>query len=322
VNGDDVRDVGFPRLGGYDASQVDDLLQRVAMELDAGRPVGPLIANATFRRRGIRGYDIEAVDWFLDQLRSREDHGALARMCADPWRGLAVAKYCSRSGPGLGQECAAAWRDFGEVPGMHLRWVWAGAARRELRTAEQQTIASRHGWSTTAFSTGGRTFTRKQVTGSSLPDVAEIADRQVRDFDGHFLDPDTPRGQKRQAKASSQKPGRSDRFKVKEFRDETGTPVLYTSGMHFNGSAEGCITFPDQRWLRFPVRCTRRANAIMTAVDQDGKKVARYRVTGWLWATTMEVTVHPDWKLTDELVLAILISAPWLPYYFIREGGG
>jgi hypothetical protein len=29
---------------------VDDLLGRVAAELDAGRPAGPLIENATFRR--------------------------------------------------------------------------------------------------------------------------------------------------------------------------------------------------------------------------------------------------------------------------------
>jgi hypothetical protein len=187
--------------------------------------------------------------------------------------------------------------------------------------AEQYTVASRYGWST-RFSVGARTFTEKTVTGSSWPGGPEIADRYTRDLDGHFLDPDTPRIQRRQAKASSQKPGRSERFKMREIRDEAGTPLLCTSGMHFNGRAGGCITFPDQRWLRFPVRCTRRANAIMTAVDQDGNKAARYRATGRLWATTVEITVHPDWKLTDELVLAILLSAPWLTRYFMREGGG
>lgn len=327
VNGDEVRDVRF-RSGGYDASQVDDLLRCIAVELDAGRPVGPLISNATFRRGGLRsrGYNIASVDWFLNQLRSRDDRDGAG---ADPWRDLVVADYFTRSGPGLPQECAGGCRDFGQVPGTPLRWVWAGVRRRELHTAEQQTIASRYGrftpsgyWSTATFSVGVRTFTSKWVTGSSWPGVAEIADRRARDFDGHFLDPDTTGSRQRRAKANSELPGRSGFFRVREFRDEAGTPVLYTSGMHFDGSAGGCITFPDRRWLRFPVRSTRRSNAIMTAVDQAGNRIARYRVTGWLWASTVEITVHPDWKLTDELVLAIAISAQWLPYYFWREGGG
>lgn len=46
VNGDEVRDTWFcpsQRLEvvGYDARQVDDLVRRVAAELDAGRPAGP-----------------------------------------------------------------------------------------------------------------------------------------------------------------------------------------------------------------------------------------------------------------------------------------
>ena len=320
MNGDDVRDIKF-RRGSYDASQVDDLLRRVAIELDAGRPVGPLIANARFRQRGIRGYDHEAVDWFLDQLCSREDHGDLAGTGADPWRGLAVVKSFSRSGPGLAEECAAARRDFHQVPGTPLRWAWAGAARRELRMAERQTIASFNGRST--FSVGVRTFTRKRVMRSGAG-VAEITS-PARDFNGHFLDRDTARSQKRQAEPSSQKLGLWGRLELgylAECRDEAGAPVLYISGNHMNRSAGACIMLPDQRFLRFPVRCTNRANAIMTAVDQGGNKVARYRVTGMLWATTVEITVHPDWKLTDEHVLAILISAPWLPSYFRSSGGG
>lgn len=61
MNGDEVRNVRF-RRGFYDASQVNDLLDRIAAGLDAGRPAGPLIANATFRIRTIRlGYDVGAV---------------------------------------------------------------------------------------------------------------------------------------------------------------------------------------------------------------------------------------------------------------------
>jgi hypothetical protein len=52
VNGDQVRHVSF-RFGGcgYGAAQVDDLLQSTAVELDAGRPVAPLIG---VRRRAMR----------------------------------------------------------------------------------------------------------------------------------------------------------------------------------------------------------------------------------------------------------------------------
>jgi DivIVA domain-containing protein len=45
VGGDEIRNVQFIRAAGYDASQVNDLLDRIAAELDAGRQAGPLIAN-------------------------------------------------------------------------------------------------------------------------------------------------------------------------------------------------------------------------------------------------------------------------------------
>lgn len=314
MNGDEIRDVRFRRQPyGYDAFQVGDLLGRLAVEVDAGRLIGPLLAEATFRRTGLlqgRGYDRAPVDWFLDRLRLTQD---CARSDADPWHHLAVADYFAGSGPGLHVECADAWRDFDPVPGTRLRWMWAGLTRRELQTMEQHTIAYRRGAGT--FSTGHRSFTAKKVTASSWPGVAVIADRYAWDCDGHFLDPDAPGS--RMSKGL-----RRDRFKAAEYRDEAGRPVLYASGKHIGRQARGCVTFPDQRWLRFPVRSTSRQDAIMTAVDQDGNKVARYRVTGRAWATRVEITVHPDWKLTDELVLALLISAPWLPGYFMSEGGG
>ena len=67
----------------------------------------------------------------------------------------------------------------------------------------------------------------------------------------------------------------------------------------------------------------------MTAVDQAGDEVARYRIVGSklgltiLW-NAIEITVSPSQELTDELVLAIAISAPWLSSYFVSqaEGGG
>ena len=358
MNADEIRDVRFLSGGGYDWSQVDELLRRVAVELDAGRPVGPLIANATFRRgQGGDGYGIEAVDWFLEQLVHRDDSSHSARMGADPWCHLAVANYFTRSGPDavaegtampsrwkqnsqgkryLARDCADVWVDFGQQPGTHLGWVRAGAVRRELCTAERQAIASlRYGRHVTV-STGGRTFTWKKVTRSSRPRIAEIVGRDDQDYGAeHFLDPDTPRSRKRSAQGGNPMPIQDilKDFRLRELLDETGMPILYASGRNYDHSALACITFPDQRWLRFPVRGTRQANAIMTAVNQAGNKVARYRVIGMipgpsaphfsgLWKA-IEITVHPGQQLTDELALALTISAPWLCSYFDKpvEGG-
>jgi hypothetical protein len=98
---------------------------------------------------------------------------------------------------------------------------------------------------------------------------------------------------------------------------------LYTARRY--GEA-GCryIKFPGQRWLRFPVRGYTWKGAIMTAVDQDGNKVARYRLArfwGGAWRTT-EITFHPDQRLTDELALVIAASLYWLNSHVHPGGGG
>jgi hypothetical protein len=61
----------------------------------------------------------------------------------------------------------------------------------------------------------------------------------------------------------------------------------------------------------------------MTAVDQAGNKAVRYRFISNRSRAggTVEINLHPDWKLTDELALALAISAPWLGEY-LQEGGG
>ena len=80
VTGDEVRDSSFvlPRgkfARGYDAVEVDELLRRIAAEVDAGRPVGPMIEKAQFRARsGTQAYETGAVDWFLELIRCLEDH--------------------------------------------------------------------------------------------------------------------------------------------------------------------------------------------------------------------------------------------------------
>jgi DivIVA domain-containing protein len=278
VNGEVMRDTWFLRSSwlrsttGYAAPEVDDLLHRIAAELDTGRPAGPLIENATFRRMS-RGYDIDAVDWFFDQLLLRPGHTQLAGISADPWRDLAVAQLTRgkvmdpaeqprNSQTYFAGECANAWRQFGQQPGMHLRWGRAGRrllrhARYELRTAEQQTIASSDGQRLTVLA-GGRSFTHKKTdiparsTADSWPSgITELAARSWRDYTGHYA-----------AETMSSREHRYQARSAHELVDEMGIPILYTSGQNFDRRAYACVTFPDQRWLRFLIRGTEPWNTI------------------------------------------------------------
>jgi DivIVA domain-containing protein len=319
------------RLSGYDADEVEDLLDSVAAELDAGRPAGAVIETATFPAPGEWSYDIDAVDWVFEQLARGPDDSEPAGLSSDPWADLDVAQLI-RSGAGgaaeyqgnlpqdFSAECENAWYDFDQQPGTYLRWervkgslVAAARWAFELRTADLQAIALLRGWpiygSMTA-STGGKTFTwNRSPARSSSPIIADLAARSWRDHAGHFT-----------AKPMKDSAQRQETRTVRELIDDTGTAILYSSGESFNYRAYARITFPDQRWLRFLVRGTGRGNAIMTAVDQAGNKVVRYRITRITRfnqaMVEAEIAVHPDQRLTDELVLAIAISAPWLYHYF------
>jgi DivIVA domain-containing protein len=311
MTGEQVRDTTFLiTRGGYDVAEVDDLLRSIAQELDVGRPVEPLARNATFRTRR-RGYDVAAVDSFLGQFLLRPAPGELAEMSTDPWRGLdavggqvtrrGAAGRAERSGKhGLALreryhgECRKAWDEFDQQPGTYLRLEWVGIARRELHSAEQQTIASMtYRW-------------YDPILGNA--NISEIGGQFSINQESFVL--------KCTGYAQSRK-----------LADKTGTPILYTSGMNFERIAKASVSFPDGRSLRFPVQGTHRANAIMTAVDGAGNSVARYRIirfsTGGLGRKSVEVVVLPGWELTNELMLAIMISAPWLRSYFsVQRGGG
>jgi hypothetical protein len=189
------------------------------------------------------------------------------------------------------EECWKAWEEFDQQPGTYLGLIWAGIARRELRTEEKQTIASMsHKW-------------------TSIFGTREMG-HQVNTSKGSFV------------------LKRRDGPHSRKLVDETGKPILYTRGRNFDHSADASISFPDMRLrsLEFPVRGTQRANAIMTAVNEAGNSVARYRIfrsqMGDLGRHNVEIAVHPDWELTDELVLAITISAPWLASYFSEQSRG
>lgn len=177
------------------------------------------------------------------------------------------------------------------------------------------------------LSVDGRSFILKEADAaqSSDPSTAEIIGRRSLDFDGHFTA--TPKISQSNVKFRKA-------LRLRELVDETGMPILYVSGMNFDHRALAIITFPDQRWIWFPVRGTGHRNAIMTAVDEAGHSIARYRTVSpdsilrrnsaeILDRHAIEIAVHPGRELTDELAIAITISGPWLRSYFSTpERGG
>ena len=291
MTGDQVRGTIFLTVGGgYDKAEVDDLLRSVAAELDSGRPVEQLIAKATFRTRK-NGYDADAVDWFIEQFLLRPGFFELAARSADPWRDLGVVAQFTRSEVGDLAEGSA------EPSRLALREYFAEDCRKAWHDFDQQPGVHLR-WA-----------------------GAGIARREL-----HTMEAQTIASRRDGWSTTITAGGRS--FTLKRtgvLVDETGIPVLYTSGKNFNHRARASISFPDQRWLRFLVRGTSRADSVMTAVDEAGNKVARYRIIDQgftLRRNDVEITVHPDWQLTEELMLAITISAPWLHSYFGQPGGG
>jgi hypothetical protein len=209
--------------------------------------------------------------------------------------------------------CAAGWRDFGLLPGTRLSLVRTGAGRSVLLSAEQQALASVQysAWSASgtakALSRDGRTYTLSRVKKAQWPAVAAQTSVAVVKAAGSQA-------------VAARKP-----WGLRSLADRTGLAVLYTKGRHVNRVAHGYVEFPGQRWLRFPVRGTTRWNAIMTAVDQAGRQVARYRLTadGVFTRRRIEITIHPDQALTDELILTLALTARWISSFFIEsEGGG
>src|SRR5262249_20784558 len=141
------------------------------------------------------------------------------------------------------EECGEAWNEFDQQPGRYLRMGWVGLIGRELLTMEGQTIASMRGPTSLIMgsplgqditvSIDGRSFALRGMSTarSSSPSVHGISARISRDSEGHF--------------AAETKRGRGGRaVRLRELVDGTGTPILYTSGRHFEHSAGASISFP------------------------------------------------------------------------------
>ena len=320
MDGIEVRRLVFPRSGGYDTAAVDELMDRIATELDAGRPVADLIENATLPRqsaqlrRGFRGgYDFASVDWVLSQLGRQDDPEARA----DPWRDLPAWRY-SMAAKDYARECAEACRDFSAQPGTRLGLARTGVGRWELRTGDQDTLASARTVAAKSFARDGRIYRLSRVKAAQWPAVAAEIGSKRPGSPAHLprTEPDPRTGA--EAARRNDATARKD-FTLKSLADRTDPPVLYTGGGHIDRRPGGYVQFPGRRWLRFPVRGTRRSNAIMTAVDQEGRQLARYMIGD---RRMIHVTVHPDLRLTDELILTVALTARWVSSYFNSSGGG
>lgn len=321
VSGDEIRNVRFVRAAGYDASQVDHLLDRIAAELDAEtisryRPGGPAhilpgvsAPNAPegqapkkdpHKRQLLEtGTPILYAGGPLGQSQDNVPEPDAYRLPSQDWPAEGRTYLRTRTSRRalqvrFAEECWKAWNEFGQQPGTYLRLEWVKIARRELRSAGQQALAS--------------------VTYRWYDPI--LGNANISEIGGQFFINNESFVLKSTGYAQSRK-----------LVDKTGTPILYTSGMNFERRAKARVSFPDGRSLRFPVRGTHRANAIMTAVDEAANSVARYRIirfsTGGSGRKSVEIAVHPDFELTNELMLAIMTSAPQLRSYFsVQSGGG
>ncbi len=106
---------------------------------------------------------------------------------------------------------------------------------------QQETIAALRGYGRfTTVRAGGRVIRFRKIGTAypSDPGIAEITARIWANCAGHFL---TPRSNREQQRA--RKRWKSE-VRLNELADETGTPILYTSGVNRCGRAFACISFP------------------------------------------------------------------------------
>lgn len=106
-----------------------------------------------------------------------------------------------------------------------------------------------------------------------------------------------------------------------------GIVVLRVIGRHYGGKSDAVVAFSDQRRFRFPILGTGISDEVMTAVDEEGNKVVRYReakrrTTQTRSAARIEAVVNPALKVTPDLLLLVAISSGFLlTEYRARPGG-
>jgi hypothetical protein len=121
---------------------------------------------------------------------------------------------------------------------------------------------------------------------------------------------------------SDPRPPRSawDRKDTYELVDEaSGRVVLWRVGQHSDTYDDGLIVFPDRQWLRFPVMKGqfRERKAVMTAVDQSGHRLVRYRQR----RAKSYFYVNPSRELDNALLATIRLTLGWMARYDSATGG-
>jgi DivIVA domain-containing protein len=317
--------------------QVDVLLRR----LDEANPAGPeragLIEDATFRSSK-KGYSPDHVDWFLQELLMRERSWRAAG--ADPWDEFEAAdRYRPLEAADIGSPDEASsrlkqqarkrmmseWSELDEEQGLHLRYQGKSRRPSVLLTADNEplvTVKGRYALTekrrTVHLVTKKGSYTlrsvcprrwlaprkRREVKRSPESPIAVVAAEARCDRGGHHLSKDV----------SAQS---CHLLGLQEATDDaTGVGVLYISGQTLSRRCWMRITFPDGRWLRFLVRGDLSTSGIMTASDQSGRRLVRYKVARPL-STEIKLVVNPSIALSEELLLAMSLSAPSLPWYFV-----
>jgi hypothetical protein len=107
---------------------------------------------------------------------------------------------------------------------------------------------------------------------------------------------------------------------------ETGAPIFRIEGSHSYHSAKMSVHFPDGREYSFPVQ-----GAVMTALDETGSAVAKFRIVYVPSPRLGKWNSHPkdevvllvgDELVTRELMCVIAVARLQLHLYISKPGGG
>jgi DivIVA domain-containing protein len=213
---------------GYDPDEVDAFLEAIRETfLGIREPflTSDDVRNKQFSTTRLRpGYGQEEVDTLLDEVELRlaasppgqpqdnepepDDYGLPIEDRPTGGRTYLRTRPSRRARrERYAEECWKAWDEFDQQPGTYLRLEWVKIARCELRSADLQTIAS-------------MTYRWSDILG--VTDIPEMGDR-VSISKGSFILVRTRAKQSR------------------KLVDETGTPVLYTSGRNFERIARASV---------------------------------------------------------------------------------
>jgi hypothetical protein len=307
--------------------------------------VAPLREDVSFGRGR---YDIGAVDAFLDHMVGTTNGANPVRTWAGQWSNAPMGNWVqgdqvfdapSSTGRISGAttrrrliaECAAQWRDLPNQSGTLLQFRRTRGTQCELRTAEgallvMSTPSPRAMYAGAdglvnirrpfVLTCADKTYTlRRGQRSASTLQIAALAEEWINKLPGHF------------SRSASYAKYRERMRKtalaaVRELvDDQTDEVIFYRCGQNVYGRASALIAYDDARRLSFPVRGTRRSNAVMAAVDECGATVARFRSTDRRHLG-VDIKINPDISLSDDLKLAVSLAAPMLPAYFASEAGG